>query len=803
MLKNFIRIGWRNAVKNRSNSIISLISLILGLVFFFLITIWVKDELSYDKGFKSAAQICRVETKVILKDGTGSSLPTVGWPVGRFLQSSYPEVESLTYMADWSPIIKFKGSKFYVTAFYGDNNFFNVFGYDLQEGSTSKALSEPFSLVISQSLKKKYFGDSEAIGKVLMINDTIPYKITGVFKDLKEPSHLHFDMIGSFASYCSLRPKDCAFEFASGWYDVNVYNYVKLKNGNTAAAVTAKIQDLVLREGRAAVAATGMKSTLSLRPVSEIYLYSNMPTGAGTSGNIKMVRLFVLIAFFILIIACLNFINLTTAGSLERAKEIGIKKVLGSGKSQLIFQFLTESAVMCLVASAISILIVIFLLPAFNHFTGKSFTLLGLFSVGNLVMFLAIIIVLIPLAGFYPALVLSSYEPIKVLKGTFTHSKSGGLLRKSLVIIQFGISVAFILSTVVIWKQMVFMQTQNLGFDKNKVILVNTNKVPRRLVFNSAQAFKSALKARAGIASTTACAAVPGRTGWDSQFAYPEGRTKDQGSIVEYIPVDNDYVRTIGLTLAAGRNFLPESADDQQNNVLINEAAVRSFGWPGDEAAIGKTLKTSGKDGRVIGVLKDYHQHGLQEQIKPVVLGIDKYARVFAIRYDGRSASQAIGSIKQAWDQIYAGYTFDYKFMDDDFQAQYVKEENFKSLFALAAILSISIASMGLLGLAIFTAKKRTKEIGVRKVLGATVFNILLMLSKDFVKLITLAIVIASPVAWYGMNIWLQGFAYRSAISWWIFPLAGFAAILIALLTISFQAIKAALVNPVSSLKSE
>lgn len=803
MLKNYIKIAWRNALKNRSNSVISLISLTLGLIFFFLITLWVKDELSYDKGFKSPEQICRVETNLVLKDGTASSLPTVGWPVGRAMQNNYPDIESLTYMVNWSPIIKFKGTKFYETAFYGDNNFFRVFGYELAEGSSEKALLEPFSLVISQSMKQKYFGNGEALGKVLMINDTIPYKITGVFKNVKEPSHLHFDMIGSFASYCSLRPKDCDREFTSGWYDVNVYNYVKLKKGVTAEGLTAKVRNLVLRDGKEAVAATGMKSTLLLRPVSEIYLYSNMPTGAGTSGNIKMLRLFVLIGFFILVIACLNFINLTTARSLERAKEIGIKKVLGSGKNQLILQFLTESALMCLLASAISIIIVIFLLPAFNHFTGKTVTLTEFLSIGNAVLFIGIIILLIPLAGFYPALVLSSYEPIKVLKGVFTHSKSGVLLRKVLVITQFGISVAFILSTAVIWKQMVFMQTQNLGFDKDKVVLVNTNKVPRRLIFNNAQAFKTALRARAGIVSTTACAAVPGRTGWDAQFAYPEGRSKEQGSIVEYIPVDNDYVKTLGLKIAAGRTFQPESADDQKDNFVINEAAVKSFGWSKAEAAIGKKLNTSGKDGRVIGVLKDYHQHGLQEEIKPVVLGVDRYAQVFAVRYEGSNATQAIASIKQAWGQIFVGYPFDYKFMDDDFQAQYKKEENFKSLFELAALLSISIAGMGLLGLAIFTAQKRIKEIGVRKVLGASVFSITLMLSKDFIKLVLVSVVIASPLAWYEMNNWLQGFAYKSVISWWIFPLVGFIAVFIALATIIFQAIKAALVNPVNSLKSE
>ena len=557
------------------------------------------------------------------------------------------------------------------------------------------------------------------------------------------------------------------------------------------------------RAAKEAVAATGMKSTLLVRPISEIYLYSNMPTGTGTSGNIKMVKLFILIGCFILIIACLNFINLTTAKSLDRAKEIGIKKVLGSGRGKLVLQFLTESAMMCIVASAISIVIVLVLLPAFDRLTGKSISLADFASPGNLALMVTIIVFIIPVAGFYPAIVLSSYQPIKVLKGRFSHSNKGNLLRKGLVITQFAISTAFILSTIVIWKQMLFMQNQNLGFDKDKIILVNADKVPRKMVFANASVFRNTLKAQPGIADVTACAAVPGRIGWDGQFAYPQGRPKNQGSIVEYIPVDAEYVTTIGLKIAAGRDFLKGDKDDEQNNFLINQTAARTFGWNTDEAALGKTLSTSGKSGVVIGILRDYHQHGLQEQIKPVVLGIDNYPMLFAVRYQGADAGKALVSAKQAWHIAFVDYPFDFKFMDDDFQAQYSKEQNFKILFLIAALLSISIACMGLLGLAIFTAQRRIKEIGVRKVLGASVFHITAMLSMDFVQLVIISILIASPIAWYGMNNWLQGFAYRSNISWWIFPLAGFIAVIIAVLTICFQSLKAAMANPVNSLKNE
>lgn len=801
MVKNYIKIALRNATKNGKHTAISLASLILGLVFSLLITVWVKDELSYDKGFKDADKIYRVETNTIA-NGTNTPLPTVGWPVGMALKTEYPEIAHLTYIALWKPIITFKGLKFYEDAFYADSSFFSVFGYELAEGNTANALKEPFSLVISEKLKEKYFADGNAIGKVLMLNDTIPYKITGVFKDLSKRSHLKFDMIGSFASYCSLRPEDCQREFASGWFDVNVFNYVKLKDNVDGAGFSQKIKDLVLRDGKAVVEASGFKCTLMLRPIEDIYLKSGMSTGNLALGNIKMVRLFILIGIFILVIACLNFINLTTAKSIERAKEIGVKKVLGIAKGSLIIQFLFETALMCLAALIISMVTISFLVPLFNQFTGKDVSLPDLFSISNLLLMFIIVTAVIPLAGFYPAWVLSSFRPIRVLKGSFAHTSSGEWLRKGLVIFQFAISVTFIVSTFIILKQMRFMDQQDLGFDKERVLLVTTDKVPRRLVFSNAQVYKNEVLRMPGIITVTACAAVPGRIGWDSQYAIPEGRSKEQASIVEYIPVDDDYVKTLGFKFASGRDFIKGDVSDQKNNLIINESAATAFGW-NSANAIGKRLATSGKDGIVIGVLKNYHQHGLQETIKPVVLGEDSYASMFAIRYHGSDPTQPINAVKDTWKRIFPGYQVDYKFMDADFQAQYQKDEQFKILFELAAALSILIASLGLLGLAIFSAQKRIKEIGIRKVLGASIFNITVMLSSDFIKLIIISIILATPVAWFSMNNWLQNYAYRTNIPWWLFPLAGLVAILIALLTICFQSVKAALTNPVKSLKSE
>lgn len=759
--------------------------------------------MSYDGDYASDNSVFRIETNTEMQDGQKSTFQTVGWPVGKSLTAKYPEIESLTYLRDWSPVITKDGNHFYEDALYADENFFSVMNFKLAKGNAATALKEPYSIVISEAVAGKYFGNEDAMGKTLMVNDTVPYKVTGVLVKNTIPSHLKFDMIGALTTYYSMYPDDTKNEFTSGWFDLNMYNYVKLKKGVSAEGFQTKIKDLVLRDGKEVVEATGFKSQLSLRPVSEIYLYSGMPTGKGTVGNIQTVKLFLLISIFILLIACLNFINLTTSKSVDRAKEIGIKKVLGSNRQKLILQFLTETGILCVTASIISALLMMLLLDSFNTFTGKTFTFTDLFSLSNVLLLCSVIIILIPVSGLYPAFVLSAFKPVAVLKGKFSHSSSGTILRKGLVVTQFVISAAFIMGTIVVWKQMQYMQQQDLGFDKEKVLLVDVNKIPWVLRHEKAPVLKASLLGNTGVQSVTACNAVPGRTGWGSQFAYPEGKPQDAGIIVEYIPVDDDYVKTLGLQFVSGRDFMHGSKKDEEEGLIINEAAVKTFGWGNAANAIGKKLSTSGKEGRVIGVLKNYHQHGLQEEIKPVVLGNASFINVLAIRYSSIVPQQLISSVQATWKDVYKGYPLQYSFMDEDFQRQYQKELKMQQFFGLAAALSIVIACMGLFGLAIFTAQKRTKEIGVRKALGAGVADVVMLLSKDFLKLVTIAVIAAIPIAWIAMNKWLENFAYRTTINWWIFLMAGLAAIVIALLTVSFRAVKAAMANPVNSLRTE
>ncbi len=804
MFKNYFKIAFRSFANKKGYSFINLLGLVLGISLFFLIAFWAKEELSYDAFMPNSERVFRIETATISPDGNNMEMSSVGWPVGELLKKQYPEVEKLTYLKSWGAfMVKHQDTYINENVLMADEHFFDVLGYDLENGNTKEALKTPYSVVISKDLAAKYFGKDEAVGKILMVNDSIPYKVTGVLKDLPKNTHLNFDGLVSLSTLCAMYPEDCKYEYAEGWFDINVYNYVLLKEGTDSKSFSLKIKDLVSNFGKEAVKKTGFDSKLSLRPVTDIYLHSGMSTAKGTVGNIKSVYFFASIGIFILLIACLNFINLATARAMERAKEVGIKKVLGVQRKTLIFQFLMESFLMCMGAGVLSLLVISYVFPFFNEFSGKNSLFSELFTASNLLLFTAIILVLSLLAGFYPALVLSNYQAITVLKGNFTHSLQGILLRKGLVVVQFVISIALIISTLVAVQQMKFMQGQSLGFDKENKIVINMNELPWGLRNGKAELLKNELLRHSNIKQASASAAIPGRSGWQGQFANGEGNTQTQGIVVEHIPTDDNYVKTIGLQVVAGRDFVPNSKADEGVSFLINEESVKAFGWQTPENAIDKKLSVSGYQGKVVGVLKNYHQHGLQEKIKPVVINVAKAINVLAVRYEGKDAKTVIAHVEESWKKVFAGFSLTYRFLDEDFQRQYAKEEKLNKAFLIAAFLAIGIACLGLFGLATYTAEQKVKEIGIRKVLGASLFQITTLLSTDFLKLVSLAFVIASPIAYYFMDKWLADFAYRTPIAWWIFALAGVSAVLIALLTVSWQSIKAALANPVTSLRSE
>lgn len=798
-----LKMVWRSALKNKFYVWISLCSLVLGITGFLLISIWAKDELSYDKAFFSAANTYRVESLLKNSDGNLDELSTTGWPVGRALAAKFPEIEKVTYARNARPIIKHNDTYFNEHALMADNAFMDVVGLPLLQGKSAVALEHPYSVAISESSAKKYFGSDNPVGKTLFIQDTIPYNVTAVFRDIPKNSHLRFEMLLSFSSACADDPVFCEEQFATGWFNMNVYNYVKLGKEVSPEKLAGKIRDIVQVYGKSEVDKYGYQCFLSLRSFSDIYLHSNMSTGFGDVGSYKMVKLYMGIALFLLLIASFNFINLTTVRSMDRAREIGVQKVLGNVRCRLIGQFLTETGLLCVIAFIISLFVMVALLPTFNEITDKTFTLPLIFSPGNLLLMLGVLVILIPLAGFYPSVVLSAYEPIQVLKGKFSRSVSGTLLRKVLVTFQILLSVGFIVSILVIWKQISFMRQQDLGFEKENIMLVDIEKLPWELRHRMAGAAKNALLSIPGVTHVSSANAVPGRSGWDGQFAYPEGMPKDKGVSIEFIPADENYVKTIGLTIVAGRDFVKGNEADVKGGLIINVAAAKVFGWGSAQNAIGKKLSTSGIDGTVVGVVKDYHQHGLQRKIGCVVLSQVNYINLLAIRYNGQQPKELTEQVRKTLNAFFKGYTLEINWMNEYFEQQYHSEEKLSQHIEIAAIISLIICCLGLFGISVHTARQMAKEISIRKVLGASASGIVMYLSKELIMLTIVAMFIAIPITWWAMQQWLDNFAYRTQLSWWLFALAGVAVLLTTIFTISFQAVKAAIANPVKSLRSE
>ncbi len=798
-----LKMAWRSALKNKFYIWISLGSLVLGITSFLFISIWAKDELSYDKSFFSASDSYRVECILQGSDGNLEELSTIGWPVGKTLAANFPEIEKLTYVRNARPIIKHNEAYFNENALIADKEFFAVVGLPLLKGNPDKALEQPYSVAINESTAVKYFGNDNPIGKTLFIQDTIAYHVTAVFRDIPYHSHLRFNMLLSFSTTCADDPAFCDEEFSTGWFNMNVYNYVKLRKEVSVEKLVPKIRDIVQVYGKAEVDKYGYKCFLSLRSFSDIYLHSGMATGFGDTGNYNMVKLYMGIALFVLLIASFNFINLTTVRSMDRAREIGVQKVLGNVRRRLIGQFLTESGLLCSIALMICLALLVVLLPFFNEVTGKIFSLNLLFTPGNLLLMLGVLLLLIPLAGFYPALVLSAYEPIQVLKGKFSRSLSGTVLRKVLVTFQILLSVGFIVSILVIWKQVNFMRNQDLGFEKQNILLVDMENLPWVLRHQQAGAAKNALLSIPGVTHVSSANAVPGRSGWDGQFAYAEGMAKDQGVSIEFIPADADYIKTIGLSIVAGRDFVKGSEADVKGGLIINETAVRVFGWGDAQKAIGKKLSTSGIDGQVVGVVNDYHQHGLQRKIGGIVLSPIDYINLLAIRYTGNQPRQLEGLVQKALHPFFDGYTLEINWMNEYFDQQYRNEERLSKHIEIAAIVSLFICCLGLLGISVYAAQQKAKEISIRKVLGASATGIVLFLSKELIILTLVAMLIAIPVSWWAMQQWLESFAYHVQMSWWLFAIAGLMVLVIALFTISIQAIKAATANPIKNLRTE
>lgn len=802
MFNNYIKIAWRSFLKNKKLFFINIIGLATGVACTLLIFLFVTDEFSYDRFHTDAENIHRVVKDFINDDGGRIPDATTPLPLGPAIQKEIPEVDHVTRIhPGWGQtiLVKYKDKTINEGKIWRvDSSFFDVFTFSFIQGNPKTALKDVNSIILTEGAAKRYFGSEDPMGKILNLDNQHNLVVTGILEDIPTNSHFHFDFLLSLNRLPA--------QWFESWGSYNYYTYIKVKEKTDIKSLNSKIQDVYETHQ------STRYSEFYTQPLTGIHLTSHLKWELEPNSDQLYVYAFSIIGLFILLIAAINYINLSTASSSLRAKEVGIRKVSGAEKSSLVRQFLLESIILCLISSLVAILVAQMLLPVVNELTGK-----GLSIIDNpaalLYMFITTILLGI-IAGIFPALYLSSFKPVTILK-EFKTNESGTLsLRKALVVVQFTISIVLIIGVIVISQQMAFIQSAKLGFDKDQVVVV---KNANHLSESDRSAFLNSIKQLAGVKNAAAAASILGE-GFSTSRLSPKGSDKEYQ--LNYKSVDFNYLDVMGMEVIEGRGFSPEFPADVMNNgipggpleqtigsIILNEQAVEEFGL--ERPVIGSLLKY-GSDAdtsyylNVVGIVKDFHFTSLRNEIKPFgFMIIPNWYSNFTIKLSTDNIQATLAQLESKWKQTSSEYPFEYVFMDETFAKLYAAEDRFHKVFISLVILGIIIACLGLFGLATFAAERRIKEIGIRKVLGASVPNIIVLLSSDFLKLVFISLLLAVPISWYVMNEWLQDFSYRINIEWWVFILAGVLAIIIAFLTISSQAIKAALANPVKNLRTE
>ena len=823
MIQNYIKIAWRNLVRNKVSSIINIGGLAIGLACVLLIGMYVKDELGYDRFFKDANRIYRVNTH----EKTGNDEFVAGHtppPVGAALMSNFPEVESYTRIfLPGDEVVHYldNGQRHSLTEkslLSVDSNFLQFFSYPLLAGDPKTCLNGPNYIVLTEKAAKKYFGDASPIGKNLVFDEYAkPFTVTAVLKDLPEQSSLQFDVLQSNVGM----PPVKRFNWSWIWLQMGTYVKLKANAPNDEASIKrleARFPAMVRVQAASAFKRLGQpfdqfiknggKYDISLQPLTAIHLLSqNIGSRYINQSDIKYVYIFSAVALFIMLLACVNFMNLATAQSAKRAKEVGIRKVLGSERGQLIGQFMSEAFLYTASATLIACFIVSAVLPAFNQLAAKELSLQAFFNVYTVAALVLLVLLTTLLAGMYPAFFLTSFKPAAVLKGSADADKTGGgfFTRNALVVFQFSVSTVLIICTIVVYKQLMYNQSKDLGFNKENVLIVaNADRLGQH-----EESFRQELLQLPEVGGASISTSLPTQKSYTDTYK-PEDDENMTASgkdlwLSGYM-ADESFVPTLKLQILEGRNFSKNFTDSA--SIILNETAVKQIGWSNP---IGKTIFYPGDQRRfkVIGVVRDFNTESLRNPISSFALfyktsqAIHVAPAYLAVRIKPGDYQKAIGHIQAKWAEFMPDNPFEYSFLDAEFDSLYRTDQTIGKVFSVFTFLSLTVACLGLLGLAMFTAERRTKEIGIRKVLGASVQNVVTMLSKDFLKLVMIASLIAFPVAWYAMNKWLQDFAYKTDISWWVFALSTGAVCAIALFTISFQSLKAALTNPVESLRSE
>lgn len=792
MLKSYLLIALRSLRRNKLHASINIIGLAIGMACCILITLFVQFELNYDRQNKDADRTYRMAIGL-----EANTWAISAFPIGSLLKDNFPEIEKYT---------RIKPSEIFVLnadneiknkerVFFADSSVFDVLDIKLIKGDPTTALAEINSMVLTPEKARAYFGDQDPIGKTLtLLNTKTEFKITGIFEPLPSNSHVHMQIMVSSDNMPPMRA-----DSKEGWnYLTNHYTYLVLPKGTDHMAFAKKISSFMDKYEQ--LRPDQRPNDLRLQPLTSIHLHSNLGLEVEANGSMNTVYIMSAVAFFILIIACINFMNLTTAQSLKRAREVGIRKVVGSKKSQLVMQFLSESVVISFVSMVLSVLILTLVIPMFNDISGKEIVFNPLKNGFVLILFAAITFFVGVLAGTYPAFFLSSFKPSLVLKGNFISNVKGQLMRKGLVVFQFAIAFVIMVGTYIIYSQLDFMLNKNMGFEREQTIVV---KLPQDSIGDLT--VKNEMLQLAGVEAVTRMGEVPGKMVWTSNFWY-EGAPENKAENLYHFSADVDLLKTLGMKMKVG-NYFPPDTKQFSKDFVINQTAAKHFGWKLEEA-VGKLMDFGerGKEpGRVIGVIEDFHFKHLHDRIDPLVIYVrPHYEGLFmAIKVKSNNLKEMISSIETKWKATVPNYEFEYQFLDESFDKLFDEEKRLGQLFSIFSGLAIFVSCLGLFGLASFTMEQNKKSVAVRKVLGATVSNIVIMISKDFLKLVVIGLIIASPIAYYSMDKWLNGFAYNVGFTWEVFAYAGLAGALVAFVTVSYHSVRAATSNPVNSLKDQ
>ncbi|MTI32855.1 ABC transporter permease [Xanthovirga aplysinae] len=804
MIKNYLKIALRNLLKHRFYSLLNLLGLAVGMACCLLIFFYVQFEMNYDSHHPKIDRLYRVYLDFTLR-GEDKKEAILSYPAAEALKNDFPEVKQSTRIRKWfSGLIKYKDNshKIEKTA-YSDPSLLEMFSIPLIKGDPKTALSEPNTLIIDEETASKIFVNEDPLGKTILLDNRRNYKVSGVFENIPEQSHFHYSVFYSMAAR-KVRPND------QSWMSSNFITYIELNENASAKELEGKLEDLVNNyvkpefEQKLGVNLEeniqgGNRLNFKLQPVKDIHLKSSMLAEHEPNGSMTVIYVFSAIAILILLIACINYMNLATACSVERAKEVGIRKTMGALGKQLVGQFLSESLLLSILSLCLAIGLVELSLPAFNQLAEKSISTHYwnnwplLLSIGGIILLVGII------SGSYPAFYLSAFNPVKVLKGSLNKSSKTGNFRSSLVVFQFGVSIFLLVATTVIYKQLGFIQNADPGFNKEQVLILHDAYA----LGNQVQPFKEELLRSSLFKSGTVSGYLPLPSPDKSMSGYsPEGQQSENGLFnMRQFYTDYDYVKTFGMKLVQGRFFSPDFPSDS-SAIVINEVAVKKLGYVNP---LGKKAYPNGdKEGKtIIGVVKDFNYESMREDISPLAFYLGRSTGNISFRIDGNRASEAITLLESQWKQMAPGEPFQYSFLDDRFNKVYQEDQRTGEIVAVFSGLAIFIACLGLFGLAAFTAEKRRKEIGIRKVLGSSIQAIVVLLSKDFVKLVLIAFVIASPIAWWVMNDWLQAFAFRTSLGPGVFAIAGLLSFLVAWITMSYHAIKAATDDPVNSIRYE